>query len=255
MSSPITVVELRRYALHPARREVLIELFEERFIESQEELGMGLLGQFRDLDDSNAFVWLRGFADMPTRERALNGFYDGVVWAQYRAQANATMVDSDNVLLLRAPSAQAALNVPARDPAVEADTGGVVAAVIAPVADPDRALELFEREIGPAAVSACGTLLGYYVSETCPNNFPRLPIRDDVSVMVFLTGYSDRTSLDGTKLALGDISRTLAEKGQIPEILRLAPTRRSLLGGNSAPCAFGARIGRPPPGCGDESDV
>jgi hypothetical protein len=242
VSDPTPIVELRRYALHPGQREVLVKLFEERFIESQEALGMSLLGQFRDLDDPDSFVWLRGFADMPSRRRGLTGFYDGPIWARYRDQANATMVDSDNVLLLRMPSAQAALNVPWRDPVAEAQANGPVAAVIAPVAEADRALELFEREIASAAVTAGDTLLGYFVSETGPNNFPRLPIREDVQVLVFLVGYSDEASLDAAKGVLGDLARVLTEEGEQPEVLRLAPTPRSLLGGNSAPCAFATRI-------------
>jgi hypothetical protein len=152
------------------------------------------------------------------------------------------MIESDNVLLLRTPSAQAAVNVPERDPLAETQTSGAVAAVIAPVADADRGLELFERELAAAAVSGCGALLGYLVSETSPNNFPRLPIREDVHALVFLLGYPDQASLDAAKHALGDVARLLADEGRTPEILRLAPTPRSLLGGNSAPCAFGTRI-------------
>jgi hypothetical protein len=56
VSDPTLIVELRRFALHPAQREVLVKLFEERFIESQEALGMSLLGQFRDLDDPDSFI-------------------------------------------------------------------------------------------------------------------------------------------------------------------------------------------------------
>ena len=69
MSTPTCcpVLELRQYTLRPGMRDVLIELFEREFVESQEALGMTLVGQFRDLDDPNRFVWLRGFADMTTR--------------------------------------------------------------------------------------------------------------------------------------------------------------------------------------------
>ena len=62
---------------------------------------MHVLGQFRDLDDPDSFVWLRGFSDMPTRKRALEAFYGGPVWKQHAGAANATMIDVDNVLLLR----------------------------------------------------------------------------------------------------------------------------------------------------------
>jgi hypothetical protein len=45
------VLELRQYTLHPGKRDVLIELFDREFVESQEVLGMDLVGQFRDLDE------------------------------------------------------------------------------------------------------------------------------------------------------------------------------------------------------------
>jgi hypothetical protein len=44
------IVELRQYTLHQGQREVLIELFDREFVESQEALGMDVIGQFRDLD-------------------------------------------------------------------------------------------------------------------------------------------------------------------------------------------------------------
>src|SRR5258708_4532773 len=56
-----SVVELRQYTLRGGRREDLISLFEREFIESQEALGVRVLGIFRDLDDPDRFVWTRGF--------------------------------------------------------------------------------------------------------------------------------------------------------------------------------------------------
>src|SRR5215470_13087736 len=101
LSDDSAVLELRRYALHPGRRDELIELFEREFIETQEAVGIQVIGQFYDLDNPNQFVWLRGFNDMSAREQSLNVFYSGPVWRQHRDAANATMIDSDNVLLLR----------------------------------------------------------------------------------------------------------------------------------------------------------
>src|SRR5262245_23922182 len=95
------IYELRQYTLHPDQRDVLIELFEREFVESQEALGMRLVGTFRDLDDPDRFVWIRGFPDMETRRQALTDFYYGPVWKAHAAAANATMIDSDDVLLLR----------------------------------------------------------------------------------------------------------------------------------------------------------
>jgi len=98
------IVELRQYTLHPGMRDGLIDLFDREFVESQEALGIRVIGQFRDLDDPQRFVWLRGFRDMPTRAEALGAFYGGPIWKAHREAANATMIDSDNVLLLRPAS-------------------------------------------------------------------------------------------------------------------------------------------------------
>ena len=99
LASP--VVELRQYTLNPGQRETLIALFDREFIESQEATGMTVIGQFRDLDRPDMFVWLRGFDSMDVRKEALAAFYDGRVWTAHRDAANATMIDSDDVLLLK----------------------------------------------------------------------------------------------------------------------------------------------------------
>ena len=64
------IVELRMYTLHPGRRDELIELFDREFVETQEAVGIQVIGQFYDLDDPNRFVWLRGFNDMSARCRS-----------------------------------------------------------------------------------------------------------------------------------------------------------------------------------------
>ena len=86
-TDPHAIVELRQYTLHSQQREVLIDLFDREFVETQEAPGMRVLGQFRDLDRPDQFVWLRGFADMPARHRAMEGFYGGPVWAVHRHAA------------------------------------------------------------------------------------------------------------------------------------------------------------------------
>ncbi|MGI5127066.1 NIPSNAP family protein [Pseudonocardia sp. CA-107938] len=93
-------MELRRYILHPGRRDELIELFEREFVESQEELGARIVGTFRDVRDPDRFVWIRAFPDMAVRLAALKGFYGGPVWKEHGPAANATMIDSDDVHLL-----------------------------------------------------------------------------------------------------------------------------------------------------------
>ena len=94
------IVELRQYTLKAGQRDTLISLFESEFIESQEVAGMRIFGTFRDLDRPDRFVWLRGFDDMEARRKSLSDFYGGPVWAEHKKAANATMISSDDVLLL-----------------------------------------------------------------------------------------------------------------------------------------------------------
>ena len=137
------VVELRQYTLRPGQRDVLIDLFDRDLVESQETAGMAIVGQFRDLDDPDRFVWIRGFASMPTRARALASFYGGPVWKAHRAQANATMIDSDNVLLLRPVTARSGFPAPA---AARLPDGHAAAAPSPPRRSPGRAVPRRPRD-------------------------------------------------------------------------------------------------------------
>ncbi len=104
------LIELRQYTLHPGRRDAFVTFFEREFIETQEAVGNTVIGQFRDLDNADHFIWLRGFRDMPARADALQAFYGGDVWKAHRDEANAFFIDTDNVLLLRAVRPQSALD-------------------------------------------------------------------------------------------------------------------------------------------------
>jgi NIPSNAP len=118
------IVELRRYTLHPEKREVLIDLFDRDLVEPQEQAGMKVIGQFRDLDAPDMFTWLRGFPDMPRRAESLAAFYDGPVWQANRDRANATMVDSDDVLLLRPARPHSAFTLDGNRPPPASTTAG-----------------------------------------------------------------------------------------------------------------------------------
>src|SRR6266700_3969096 len=126
------IVELRQYTLHPCKRDELIELFDREFIETQEAVGIQVIGQFYDLDDPDHFIWLRGFNDMSAREQSLNAFYGGPIWKAHRDAANGTMIDSDNVLLLRLAHRTSgfSLNGNRPLPGTQANQAGFVTATI-----------------------------------------------------------------------------------------------------------------------------
>src|SRR5206468_515292 len=129
--------------------------FEREFVETQEALGMRVIATFRDLDQPNHFVWLRGFTDMEARRAALEAFYGGPVWAAHRDAARVTMVDTDNVRLLRPARPAWALTTPAaprlhRDAEADACAALYVCTICAlPVAPYNSFRRFFEREALP----------------------------------------------------------------------------------------------------------
>ncbi|WP_326690241.1 MULTISPECIES: NIPSNAP family protein [unclassified Streptomyces] len=235
-----TVIELRQYTLRPGRRDEFIELFDQEFIETQEQTGMTVLGQFRDLDDPDRFVWLRGFRDMAARHQALTAFYGGPVWAEHGPQANAAMIDSDNVLLLRPLSAEDGFAVsPAERPhtTVPAPDRFVAATVWSfPPGQPDG-VELIRDGLLPVLHKTGPAPLAVLTTETAHNSFSRLPVRAGENVVAVFTSYPDETAHRRHVAETGaqpDIRDKILpgierEQTAAPQTLRLAPTGRSLI--------------------------
>ena len=234
------VVELRQYTLHPGKREALIELFDREFVESQELLGMNVLAQFRDLENANRFVWLRGFRGMSERAEGLQAFYTGPVWKAHREAANATMIDSDNVLLLRPARPRSGLLLGKRPPpgAITVPKGLVVATIyyLDNPADDDF-IEFFEGQLKPALMDTGVSILGYFVTEDSANNFPALPVREGENVFIWFSCFQDQAAYADHQAALANLPLWTAEVSEAlarrlikePEILKLSPTARSQL--------------------------
>ncbi|MER5353099.1 NIPSNAP family protein [Kitasatospora sp. NPDC002551] len=180
------IVELRQYTLHPGARETLIELFEREFVGGQEAAGIAVGGRFRDLDDPDRFVWLRAFPDMASRRRSLEAFYGGPVWRAHREAANATMVDSDDVLLLRGPGF-----TPVRG------AGEVLATVCHP-AEAEAFDAYAARHLAPSHA--------LHRSEHAVNDFPALPVREGEDVRVWF-GPAESPPWRARRLRLEPVER------------------------------------------------
>lgn len=232
------LLELRQYLLRTGRRDELIDLFDREFIESQEACGIRVVGQFRDIDRPNHFVWLRAFTDGDRRAESLAAFYGGPVWGRFGPAANVTMIDSDDVLQLR-PHRQARRELEIAPPARRGQrpARGVVAILVAHrrgghEAQCDRllmpTLERFEKNVGLIG-------RGIYETDATPNGFPALPVRRANS-LVWIGSGRDLADLDRAAQELvpvrADLSDRCAEH-DIDEIridlLRLVPTARSSL--------------------------
>jgi hypothetical protein len=235
------IVELRQYTLHPGQRDTLIDLFDREFVETQEAVGMQVIGQFRNLDDADQFVWLRGFNDMSAREQSLNAFYSGPVWKAHRDAANATMIDSDNILLLRPAHSNSGFTLNGNRPPSGSQTkqDGFIAATIYYFDTPvdSKFIHYFEDTMKPTLISAGASILASFVTEDSPNTFPRLPVREGENVFVWFAGFRDEeayglhlATLAESKVWKDEISKSLNRKlKRKPEVLRLSPTSRSRL--------------------------
>ncbi len=242
-----SVVELRQYTLHPGACETLIGLFDGHFVEPQEEAGMIVIGQFRDLDRPDMFVWLRGFPNMERRKASLDKFYGGPVWAAHRDTANATMIDSDDVLLLRPAWLGAAFDLAgAKRPTLVAGTTETLSAIdttrfaatiwhLKPEVEEDF-VSHFEKSVVPLLASLGAPVLGAFVTEHAENTFPRLPVRTNENVFVALTRFSDaaaqqkhRNALAGSPEWRAFLEQAQGQLSKPVELLQLTPTARSLL--------------------------
>ena len=219
------VLELRQYTLKPGQRDTLIDVFEKNFVEGQETLGMTLPGMFRDADRPDRFVWLREFADMDARGKALPAFYYGPVWQAHRNVANDTMIDSDNVLLLK-PAWSGADFPKYGERAPIGTTGSAKGMVIAQVhyfgaSVPDGFVSAWSEAMPARIAAAGGKFLSACVTADVENNFPRLPIREGEHVFIAFTLF------DGTDAKPIALPPEMAKQVQATETLRLIPTARS----------------------------
>jgi len=245
LASPIA--ELRQYTLKPGQRETLIALFERAFIESQEAAGMTIIGQFRDLDRPDMFVWLRGFESMEARKKALTAFYDGPVWAAHRDAANATMIDSDDVLLLSPTPREAGFDLSglSRPGIDEAENAGADASLpglveisihhLRPGTEAGFAVRFRAGTAEPLA-GLGGRLSATFKTEHAENTFPRLPVRAGENVVVTVAGFGSeaaharyRSALAASPARPGGRESTRAGPTKPVETLRLTPTARSWL--------------------------
>jgi hypothetical protein len=236
------VVELRQYTLRPGRRDELVELFDRELVETQEAAGMAIVGQFRDLDDPGRFVWIRGFDGMPGRAEALGRFYGGPIWKAHSARANATMIDSDDVLLLRPADASSGFPAPTGARPPTGSTAPPRSLILATLYSRDHPfdeafLDFFHHHVRPAVVEAGAAPLACLQTEYAENTFPALPVRTGENVFVWFARFPTPAHLADHLQALERSDRwqdrVLPSLSKMligpPQRLRLSPTARSAL--------------------------
>jgi hypothetical protein len=205
---------------------------------------MAVGGTFVDEDDPDCFIWLRGFLNHGARVLALETFYGGPVWARYRDAANATMVDSDDVLVLRPtqpshkPAAAVARGGPDDRPRLERILVGTYG-----LSGPGAALQnWFASAAIPELEDVLGTRLSGWRTDPTANGFPRLPVRDE-RVLAWLAVFPGGEARDdaATRLAAATVGQELERRTSWARIFRLTPTARSAHPASEPPSS-GARV-------------
>jgi hypothetical protein len=178
---------------------------------------------------------------MDARAAQLQTFYSSPVWKAHRDIANATMIDSDNVLLLRptSPSAGFELDNVSRAPVGSTNKReGILVVTIYHLGTGNEVdfASFFERELRPHLANAGISVLASFVTETHPNTFPGLPVREDANVFAWFSRFRDRDAYEkaaatvSESMRRGKVTTKLAElTRERPEVLLLSPTARSLL--------------------------
>jgi hypothetical protein len=233
------VVELRNYLLAEGATADFIRNFEEHFLFSQRDEGMHPLGQFEVIGEPNRFVWIRGFDDMPARFRGLSGFYGGAFWQAHRIRANSMIREHHDVHLLRPRGPILTGGMSLEDRASEPpgtlrpDTGLVVVDFYRAAGALARLVTFFEERMQPALVEQGHQVLGHFVAELTPNDYPRLPVIQDPALLVVLSAYRDHadyvrlaTAWRTTATACEDLSALLTAE---VTTLSLRPTVRSVI--------------------------
>lgn len=187
-NQPITSLELRNYILQPGARSAFHQYFNEHFVEAMAELGGHTLGQYAVAGQPDNFCWLRGFANWEVRSAFLPAFYtQGACWKTFGPAANALIQDSDNVHLLQPVQ-----------PVGEEDFRSLTGTVMVDfyLAQPGRLHPLLEAALATSAwpTPATGRRQTLWVSESRPNNFPRLPAFQDPDLLVALTPVEQEAS-------------------------------------------------------------
>ena len=237
-SQNIKVIELRNYLVRQGRRDEFINLFEENFVQSQNILGGYILGQYRVKDADHNFFWIRGFKDMPARNKFLNDFYfSAPAWKQNKSAANSMLLNNDNVYLLQP------LNLKGSSIGAEfsfnTDWFGQEKSVA--VVDfytsntkREKLIEFVKKKYASILNASKIENASFWTSETTPNDFIGLPVFQDKNLLVQITFYKNefeyQTKMKDADSKMNDeLNSEMADLVTIKNTLVIYPTQKSFL--------------------------
>ena len=192
-------LELRIYPVDETKQDRFLEFFEEHYLESQEVVGMRIWGQFKDLEASDRFVWLRGYRTMNERLAGLKQFYTSPVWMETGRVAVSMLTGrAQHVHFLEPASEADAFGSDWYRPllvselAVDADPGILVALVFQIEGELDGVLRAVRSSVVPTVHASGGRSIGLFRSSDQANNFPILPFIENEEVVVLFTTFASK---------------------------------------------------------------
>ncbi|MGH2942586.1 MAG: NIPSNAP family protein, partial [Solirubrobacteraceae bacterium] len=187
-------MELRQYTCRTGRRDALIDLFDREFVDALEAVGIRQIGQFRDLDDPDNFVWIRGFPEPEARRRTLPAFYESAAWETHKEEALATLKAWDNARQLRRTDAYAGFDLPAAPLSADVDPppAALVVATLYSLTHPvdDHFVRFFEDRVRPAMIETGAPPIASFQTDRSENPYPRLPLRTGENMFVWFTTFA-----------------------------------------------------------------
>jgi hypothetical protein len=232
----IKVIELRNYVMRQGRRDEFINLFEENFTRSQNILGGYTLGQYRVKGADDNFFWIRGFKDMPARNKFLNDFYYGSpVWKQHKSAANSMLLNNDNVHLLKP------LNLKGGSDDAEfsfntnwfgQEKGIAVVDFYTSNTKLEKLIEFVKKKYVAILNTSKIENTSFWISETTPNDFTALPVFQDKNLLVQITFYKNefeyQTKMNDVASKMNDeLKSEMADLVTIKNTLIIYPTEKS----------------------------
>lgn len=209
----IKVLELRNYLLKPDMADEFSSYFNKHFVKPMTELGGYTLGQFQIKDVKDRFVWLRGFTDMSTRVKFLNDFYvNSSSWKEFGPGANAMIINSDNVYLLR--PINTGQNKAEQGEAINSNflqAGKDITVIDFYVCNStlDKTIDLFYTSYLPFLKTLNVEDISLWVSEMTENDFPRLPVFQDTNLLLTISNYKTEKEYQAKQKEINAISPVL----------------------------------------------
>jgi hypothetical protein len=223
------VVEFRPYVTQPDKRDAFVGLFDQ-LTPDLAATGQHIHGQFRDVNDPNMVVWLRGYESMERRGTALPAFYDGATWKQNRAAVNATLVDIGDVRLLKP------VDGPTFTLAKKMTAFMVATIYLLNTAAEDGFLRFWRERLAPTMAATGAPSVAALSTDYSKDNFTRIPIvKAGEHAFVWFASYGsqDEYRLHQKTLAAspdwGPLQAELARHLASPaKTMELIPTEQSL---------------------------